>query len=111
MLNNSVLTRGVLSTRSFSSSTKPLPLVSRYPRLGRQFSRRYAMSTTLQSHEEPLHLGAQFKGESGRIYKIEEVLADRRKPLLCVYRARYGPFNKHSTRVSSILTPKNGEKR
>ncbi|PTU22237.1 hypothetical protein P175DRAFT_0514365 [Aspergillus ochraceoroseus IBT 24754] len=46
------------------------------------------MLTTLQSHEEPLHLGAQFKGDSGRIYRIEEVLADRRKPLLCVYRAR-----------------------
>ncbi|OJJ42240.1 hypothetical protein ASPZODRAFT_155450 [Penicilliopsis zonata CBS 506.65] len=46
------------------------------------------MSTTLQSHEEPLTLGTRLKGDSGRMYRIEEVLADRRKPLLCVYRAR-----------------------
>ncbi|EER45640.1 conserved hypothetical protein [Histoplasma capsulatum var. duboisii H88] len=46
------------------------------------------MSTTLQSHKEPLPLGARLKGDSGRIYRIEEVLTDRRKPLLCVYRAR-----------------------
>lgn len=111
MLIYTVLTRGI-SFSPFSSSlpTKTLPLVSRYPRLGRQFSRRYAMSTTLQSHEEPLPLGARLKGDSGRIYRIEEVLADRRKPLLCVYRARYGSFNKHSTRVPSMLTLKNGGK-
>lgn len=68
---------------------KPLPLVPRCPDLGRRFSRRYAMSTTSQSHEEPLSRGTQLKGEPGRMYSIEEILADRRKPLLCVYRARY----------------------
>lgn len=94
MLNISVFPRRISSTLRFSSfSKKPLPLVTRYPRLGRQSSRRYATSTTLQSHEEPLCLGADLKGESGRIYRIEEVLSDRRKPLLCVYRARYGSFN------------------
>ncbi|KAJ5594715.1 uncharacterized protein N7459_000923 [Penicillium hispanicum] len=45
------------------------------------------MSTAVQSHEEPFPLGAQLKGDSGRTYRIEEILADRRKPLLCVYRA------------------------
>lgn len=113
MLNNTVLTRGILSTLSLSSSLskKPLPLVSRYPCIGRQGSRRYAMSTTLPSHEEPLPPGERLKGDSGRIYKIEEVLADRRKPLLCVYRARYGSFNKHSARVPSMLTLQSGGKR
>ncbi|EGC44800.1 conserved hypothetical protein [Histoplasma capsulatum var. duboisii H88] len=68
---------------------KPLPLVSCYPGLGRRFSRRYAMSTTSQSHEGPLSLGTRLKGDSGQMYRIEEVLTDRRKPLLCVYRAQY----------------------
>lgn len=39
-------------------------------------------------NNEPLSLGTMLKSDSGQTYKIEEVLADRRKPLLCVYRAR-----------------------
>ncbi|KAI9668500.1 MAG: hypothetical protein M1829_005378 [Trizodia sp. TS-e1964] len=36
---------------------------------------------------EPLKPGATLCGQSGRTYTIKEVLAERRKPLLCVYRA------------------------
>ncbi|KAJ9316571.1 hypothetical protein DTO271D3_3078 [Paecilomyces variotii] len=45
------------------------------------------MSPTSQFSKEPLTLGTMLRSDSGRTYKIEEVLADRRKPLLCVYRA------------------------
>ncbi|KAJ9232761.1 hypothetical protein DTO169E5_7321 [Paecilomyces variotii] len=45
------------------------------------------MSPTSQFSKEPLTLGTMLGSDSGRTYKIEEVLADRRKPLLCVYRA------------------------
>ncbi|KUL81330.1 hypothetical protein ZTR_10085 [Talaromyces verruculosus] len=45
------------------------------------------MSSTSQVSKEPLSLGTMLKSDSGQAYKIEEVLADRRKPLLCVYRA------------------------
>ena len=62
------------------------------------------MSTALQSHDEPLPLGTQLKGDSGRTYGIEELLADRRKPLLCVYRARYGFYDEHFVLAVSMLT-------
>lgn len=88
---------------------KPLPLVSRCPDLGRRFSRRYAMSTTSQSHEEPLSRGTQLKGEPGRMYSIEEVPTDRRKPLICVYRARYGSFKEHSAFVVSVINCRTAE--
>ncbi|KAJ9371136.1 hypothetical protein DTO282F9_7322 [Paecilomyces variotii] len=45
------------------------------------------MSPTSQFSKEPLTLGTMLRSDSGRTYKIEEVLADRRNPLLCVYRA------------------------
>ncbi|KAF2966785.1 hypothetical protein GQX73_g6782 [Xylaria multiplex] len=48
------------------------------------------MSTTSQFHQEPFPPGTIFKGDSGRLYEIEEILSDRRNPLLCVYRARAG---------------------
>lgn len=83
---------------------KPLSLVSRYPGLDRRFSRQYAMSTTSHSHEGPLSLSTLLKGDSGWMYRIEEVLTDRRKPLLCVYRARYGSFKEHSAFVASALS-------
>jgi hypothetical protein len=58
------------------------------PCLGQRISQRYLMSSTSQLSKEPLTLGTMFKSDSGQTYKIEEVLADRRKPLLSVYRAR-----------------------
>jgi hypothetical protein len=48
----------------------------------------YLMSPTSQFSKEPLTLGMMLKSDSGQTYKIEEVLADRRKSVLCVYRAR-----------------------
>jgi hypothetical protein len=38
---------------------------------------------------EPYSPGDTLFGESGRTYTIQKVLAERRKPLLCVYKARY----------------------
>jgi hypothetical protein len=40
---------------------------------------------------EPLPVGASLRGDSGRVYTVSKILADRRKPLLCVYQARYVP--------------------
>ncbi|KAJ9303049.1 hypothetical protein DTO271G3_423 [Paecilomyces variotii] len=57
------------------------------PYLGQRISQRYLMSPTSQFSKEPLTLGTMLRSDSGQTYKIEEVLADRRKPLLCVYRA------------------------
>ncbi|KAI1940080.1 hypothetical protein LOZ66_002515 [Ophidiomyces ophidiicola] len=45
------------------------------------------MSTTSQATNEPFTPETMLKSDSGRIYKIENILADRRNPLLCVYRA------------------------
>ncbi|OTA65185.1 kinase-like protein [Hypoxylon sp. EC38] len=41
-------------------------------------------------NEEPFVPGALLEGDSGRVYEIEEVLSERRNPLLCVYRVRAG---------------------
>jgi hypothetical protein len=46
------------------------------------------MSSMSQVNKEPLSLGTMLKSDSGQTYKVEEVLADRGKPRLCVYRAR-----------------------
>ncbi|KAI9930660.1 hypothetical protein ASPWEDRAFT_171284 [Aspergillus wentii DTO 134E9] len=43
--------------------------------------------STSQVRQGPLSQGTILKSDSGHIYTIEEILADRRKPLLCVYRA------------------------
>lgn len=40
---------------------------------------------------EPFTQGETLCGQSGRTYTIQDVLAEQRKPLLCVYRARYDP--------------------
>lgn len=47
------------------------------------------ISQISQSSKEPLTLSTMLKSDSGRTYKIEEVLANQQKPPLCVYRARY----------------------
>jgi hypothetical protein len=52
-------------------------------------SRRTISSRALQMANEPLTLGATLCSQSGRTYTIQEVLAEQRVPLLCVYRARY----------------------
>ncbi|KAL4876478.1 kinase-like domain-containing protein [Aspergillus karnatakaensis] len=86
-----MLPRGTPISRSLLSQLLiPNPLVSgsRYSCHGRLFSGQHAISTTSQSREDPLPIGTKIKGDSGRVYTIEEILADRRKPLLCVYRAR-----------------------
>ncbi|KAE8154312.1 kinase-like domain-containing protein [Aspergillus avenaceus] len=44
-------------------------------------------STKSPSIQEPLKPGTILKSDSGQSYRIDEILADRRKPLLCVYRA------------------------
>ncbi|EER39169.1 conserved hypothetical protein [Histoplasma capsulatum H143] len=63
------------------------------------------MSTTSQSHEGPLSLGTRLKGDSGQMYRIEEVLTDRRKPLLCVYRARTAESSGKESYVIKNMIP------
>lgn len=73
---------------------KVLPIVLPPPFHSLSFSRHpfsqlsSRMDNTLHLRQEPLPLGTILKGDSGRIFVIEEVLADHRTPLLCVYRAR-----------------------
>ncbi|OTA95773.1 hypothetical protein M434DRAFT_393416 [Hypoxylon sp. CO27-5] len=47
-------------------------------------------SATSRFNEEPFVPSALLEGDSGQVYEIEEVLSDRRNPLLCVYRVRAG---------------------
>ncbi|KAI1816901.1 kinase-like domain-containing protein [Poronia punctata] len=49
---------------------------------------RNTMSTMSHLNERPIAPGTMLQGDSGRVYEIEEILSDRRDPLLCVYRAR-----------------------
>ncbi|KAI1102121.1 kinase-like protein [Jackrogersella minutella] len=46
------------------------------------------MSATSCFNEEPFTPGTLLEGDSGRVFEIEEILSDRRNPLLCVFRAR-----------------------
>jgi hypothetical protein len=86
MMGSLALVPRFLPMRS-SVIPRALPSVTRIARFGRQFSQRHMMSTS-RSSNEPLALGTMLKTDYERTYKIEEILADRRKPLLCVYRAR-----------------------
>ncbi|KAI1131979.1 kinase-like protein [Nemania abortiva] len=54
------------------------------------FFPRSAISTTSRANEEPFTPSTLLKGDSGRVYEIEQILLERRKPLPCVYRARSG---------------------
>lgn len=47
------------------------------------------MPSQLPVATEPLTVRTSICGQSGPAYTIQEVLAERREPLLCVYRARY----------------------
>jgi len=78
----------VISPGRISSSTSRI-LCNRPSKYHSPFSRRTLSSQLLKMADEPLTPGAKLCGQSGRTYTIEEVLAERRKPLLCVYRARY----------------------
>ncbi|KZF25497.1 kinase-like protein [Xylona heveae TC161] len=46
------------------------------------------MSQSSQSSQEPFIPGVVLNSDTGRAYEIQEVLAERRKPFLCVYHAR-----------------------
>lgn len=50
---------------------------------------RTMSSSTKISPTEPCPVGTPLPGHSGRTYKVEKIVVDRRDPLLCVYRARY----------------------
>lgn len=60
----------------------------------------------LEMASKLLKLGATLCGETRRTYTIQEVLKERLKPLLCVYRARYGLV---STLYGSVLTIRSAE--
>lgn len=49
---------------------------------------RTVSSRAFYMANEPLKAGATLCGQSGQTYTVQEVLAERRNPLLCVYRAR-----------------------
>ncbi|KAI0101723.1 kinase-like domain-containing protein [Nemania sp. FL0031] len=40
-----------------------------------------------EASEEPLHVGETVTSDSGQTYRIEEILKEYRRPLMCVYRA------------------------
>ncbi|KAI1503702.1 kinase-like protein [Biscogniauxia marginata] len=48
---------------------------------------RTLSSLSSQTKFEPFSIGAALRGQSGRTYNIQDVLAERRDLLLCVYRA------------------------
>ena len=73
------------------SPSATLILGNRPPQRPLPSSRRTISLQALQMANEPLTPGATLCGHSGRTYTIQEVLAERQKPLLCVYRARYDP--------------------
>lgn len=57
---------------------------------GGKLFQQYRMSATLQANnDEPYTPGTMLRSDSGQIYKIENILVDLRKPLQCVYRARF----------------------
>ncbi|KAI1137442.1 kinase-like protein [Hypoxylon sp. FL0543] len=71
-------------------STLPCFIRRTFPPITRT-SLRSTMSTTPAAsrfNEEPFTPGTLLEGDSGQVYEIEELLSDRRNPLLCVYRAR-----------------------
>ena len=73
------------------SPSTTLILGNRPPQRPLPSSHRTISSRAIQMANEPLTPGATLCGQSGRTYTIQEVLAERRDPLLCVYRARYDP--------------------
>lgn len=77
----------VLSMQALFPS-RALLSATRIPCFGRQFLQRQRyMSTLRPTGNEPLAPGTIIKTDSGKTYTIDDILADRRKPLLCVYRA------------------------
>jgi hypothetical protein len=73
-------------------------------------SRRTMSSGLLPMTKGPLSPGATLRAQSGRTYTIQEVLAERREPLLCVYRARYD-LNPIMSRGDALLILKSAEER
>jgi len=79
-----------LTLARFFLFTTPI-LGNRPPQQCLPSSRRAMSSQSSQMGKLLLIPGATLCGQSGRTYTIQEVLAERREPLLCVYRARYDP--------------------
>lgn len=69
----------------------PLAPLCRRPQYHCSSSHRTISSGLFPMTTEPLSPGTTLCAQSGRTYTIQEVLAERREPLLCVYRARYDP--------------------
>ncbi|KAK4204497.1 kinase-like domain-containing protein [Triangularia verruculosa] len=73
------------------------PTISRNLPLGPQHLHRTMSSRSTPSRRQPVGplprrttpfaVGEELRGKSGIAYRIEEVLAERQEPLLCVYRA------------------------
>ncbi|AEO59521.1 hypothetical protein MYCTH_2307897 [Thermothelomyces thermophilus ATCC 42464] len=52
-----------------------------------QYRTQHTIGSSRTRRSEPFLVDSAIRGDSGRIYKVEEILSVRRKPLLCVYRA------------------------
>ena len=79
--------RRTLTILRFNSSTSHISFNRRLHTIPR--SSRGNGSFQLKRVNGPLTPGATLRGQSGRIYTIQEVLVENLKPLLCIYRARY----------------------
>ncbi|KAL3420398.1 calcium/calmodulin dependent protein kinase [Phlyctema vagabunda] len=69
------------------ASSTTLILENRHPQRHLSPLRRAISSQASKTADQPFRPGATLRGQSGRIYSIQEILAEGRKPLLCVYRA------------------------
>lgn len=92
-----------------------LPLATLGGRPQYHFSSLYRTYRTMSSGLLPMTTGPLSPGttlcaQSGRTYTIQEVLTERREPLLCVYRARYDP-NLTMSNDDTLLILKSAEGR
>lgn len=79
------------ATMPSKAFSEMLPAVARIPRFWRRNFQRNSLSTISQAPplRESLPLSTVFQSDAGRSYKVEEIIQDRGKPLLSIYRARH----------------------
>lgn len=72
---------------------------------------RYLTSHMSPLSKQPLTPGTMLKSDSGQMYRIEEVLAERSNPFCCVYRATYNdqePLEALTPLAKSVVVPMEG---
>ncbi|KAH6719348.1 kinase-like domain-containing protein [Leptodontidium sp. MPI-SDFR-AT-0119] len=83
----SLSTASFLCSRLAIARNFPLAALGSRPQYHFSSSHRTMSSGSLPMATAPFSPGTTLRGQSGRTYTIQEVLAERREPLLCVYRA------------------------